>query len=49
MYDPSNIAKLQENGRVIKESLLMDPKGALKMESIWQNDKLITIILKGGY
>ncbi|MGL5062270.1 MAG: hypothetical protein ACRC62_20025 [Microcoleus sp.] len=45
--DPTNIAEIQVNGRVIKESLLMGPIGALKMKSVWDGNKLITIILFG--
>lgn len=36
------------NGRVLRESLLMGPRGGVKVESIWEGDKLITIMLKGG-
>ena len=37
----------QANGRIIKESLLMGPYGGLKMHSIWEGNKLITIELFG--
>lgn len=39
---------LQSNGRVLRESLLMGPNGGVKVNSIWEGDRLITIILKGG-
>lgn len=42
-----NIAKVQSNGRLLRESLLMGPRGALKVESIWENGKLITVVLIG--
>lgn len=38
----------QSNGRVLRESLLMGPNGGLKVESILEKNKLITIMLKGG-
>ncbi|GIV96379.1 MAG: hypothetical protein KatS3mg057_1036 [Herpetosiphonaceae bacterium] len=34
LNDSSNIARVQENGRVVRESLLMGPNGAVKIESI---------------
>ena len=47
--DPSNIAKINpENGRIIRESLLSGPKGCVKVESIWDANKLITANLFGG-
>ncbi len=48
LNDPNNIARIQENGRVVRESLLMGPLGGLKTQSIWEGNKLITIILFGG-
>ena len=39
--------EVQANGRTLRESLLMGPNGALKMNSIWDGDKLITIELFG--
>lgn len=39
---------LQENGRVLRESLLMGPQGGVKVQSIWEGNKLITVILHGG-
>lgn len=35
-------------GRIMRESLLMGPYGGLKVQSIWESNKLITIILLGG-
>lgn len=39
---------LQTNGRYLRESLLMGPNGGLKVESIWEGNKLITVKLIGG-
>jgi RHS repeat-associated protein len=39
---------LQSNGRYLRESLLMGPRGGLKVESIWEGNKLITVKLLGG-
>jgi len=44
----SSLGTMQSNGRILKESILMGPNGALKMESIWEGTKLITIKLIGG-
>jgi len=38
---------VQPNGRIIRESILGGPNGALKMESIWDGNKLVTIYLYG--
>lgn len=37
---------IQQNGRVMRESLLWGPGGAVKVQSVWEGDMLITIILK---
>jgi hypothetical protein len=42
-----NVAAIQPNGRVVRESSLMGPFGGLKMESIWDGTKLITARLYG--
>ena len=39
---------LQSNGRVLRDFLVMGPKGALRAESIWEGDELITVFLYGG-
>ncbi|MCP3660258.1 MAG: hypothetical protein GY830_08115, partial [Bacteroidetes bacterium] len=39
---------IQSNGRYLRESLLMGTNGGLKVESIWEGNKLITIKLFGG-
>ena len=44
----SSIGILQSNGRYLRESLLLGPRGALKVESIWEGNKLITVKLLGG-
>jgi hypothetical protein len=42
LNNPANIAKIQENGRVVRESVLFGPMGALKFQTIWEGSKLIT-------
>lgn len=42
----NNILK-KDGAYTIRESLLMGPNGGLLMESRWQGNKLITIILRG--
>ncbi|MFQ3610672.1 MAG: RHS repeat-associated core domain-containing protein, partial [Fimbriimonadales bacterium] len=48
LNDPTNIREVQRNGRIVRESLLMGPKGGCKLETIWEGDKLITVIIKAG-
>ena len=38
---------IQENGRILKEILIMGPNGALKMQTIWDGAKLVTVFLLG--
>jgi RHS repeat-associated protein len=38
----------QANGRILRESLLMGPHGGVKVQSVWEGNKLITVILHGG-
>jgi hypothetical protein len=47
-YDSTNIIITQPDGRIVKDSLLIGKRGALRMETVWQNNKLITIFLKSG-
>lgn len=42
LNDATNILSRQANGRIVRESLLMGPKGAAKLQTIWENTKLIT-------
>jgi len=44
----SSILKTQDNGRIVRKSLLKGPNGVLKVESIWDGEKLITVKLYGG-
>ena len=46
--DRTSVARIQPNGRVVRESLLMGPGGAVKVESIWQGNRLITAKLYGA-
>lgn len=39
---------LQDNGRMLKESLLTGPNGIVKVQSVWEGNKLITIEIFGG-
>jgi hypothetical protein len=48
LNDPNNIAKIQESGRIVKEFLLSGPKGFVKVESVWEGTKLITMTIFGG-
>lgn len=47
-FDSINVIRRQRDSRIIKDSLLMGPRGTLRMETIWQGDKLITFFLKSG-
>jgi len=44
----SNIARTQANGRVVRESFLMGPNGSVKLETVWEGNKLITGQIFGG-
>lgn len=48
LVEPTSIAELQPEGREVRESLLMGPRGGLKVQSIWEGEKLITVALFGG-
>jgi RHS repeat-associated protein len=48
LKDPSNIILRQSNNRVIRESLLMGPNGGVKVVSVWEGRKLITVMIYGG-
>jgi len=48
LNDPSSVARTQDNGRVVRDSLLMGPQGGLKFETVWEGAKLITGNLFGG-
>ena len=48
LNDSSNIARIQASGREVRESFLMGPRGGVKVESVWEGPKLITVILCGG-
>ncbi len=47
LEDSNSIFKIQENGRVVRESLLSGPRGIVKVESIWEDVKLITVKIFG--
>ena len=48
LNDSSNIVRTQTNGRVVRDSLLMGRNGIVKLESVWDNTKLITVNVFGG-
>jgi hypothetical protein len=48
LNDPTSIAKVQENGRVVRESFLMGPYGGVKFETVWDGAQLITVKVFGG-
>lgn len=43
--DPSSIRETKENGRVVRASVLTGPNGDLKVESVWDKEKLISVKL----
>ena len=47
LNDANNVSKIQETGRVVKESLISGVNGVLKMESVWEGVKLITVFFFG--
>ncbi len=47
LNDPNNIVEVR-NGRTIRESLLMGPKGGCKLVTIWEGNKLLTVYILGG-
>jgi len=48
VQNPNNIVRIQENGRLVRESLLAGPNGVVKLETIWEGTKLITAKIIGG-
>ncbi len=40
---------IRETGMETRESLLMGPRGAVKLETVWQGDRLITALMKEGF
>jgi hypothetical protein len=48
MNNPSNMVRIEENGREVQESFHMRPYGGVKLEPIWDGVKLIMTIIKGG-
>ncbi|MGG2111888.1 hypothetical protein ABFY60_15420 [Lysinibacillus pakistanensis] len=43
--DPSSIVKTLDNGRVVRTSILTGPNDKLKVESVWNKEKLISVQL----
>ena len=48
LNDPTNVVTIQENGRMVRESFLTGPYGGLKLKSVWEGTKLITMFLLNG-
>ena len=42
MSNPSNIEKIQPNGSIVRDSLLMGPRGGVKLQTIWRGNMLLT-------
>ena len=45
--NPSNIARVEANGTIVRDSLLVGPGGVLKVESYWAGNQLKTFKLFG--
>ncbi|AVK84465.1 hypothetical protein C3943_13235 [Lysinibacillus sp. B2A1] len=43
--DPSSIVKTQDNGRVVRETMISGPNGKLKVVSVWNKEKLVSVQL----
>jgi len=43
--EPSSIRETKENGRLVRVSVLTGPNGELKVESVWDKEKLISVKL----
>ncbi|WHY45515.1 hypothetical protein [Lysinibacillus pakistanensis] len=43
--DPTSIRETLDNGRVVRTSVLKGPNGDLKVESVWDKEKLISVKL----
>ena len=48
LNDPKTIIEIQESGNTVRESLLKGPDGVVKVKSIWEDAKLITVEIFGG-
>ena len=48
LNDPQSIIEIQESGTVVRESLLTGPEGIVKIKSVWEDAKLITVEIFGG-
>jgi hypothetical protein len=48
LNDPNNIVK-NEGGCQLRESLLMGPNGGVKLQTVWEDSKLITVFVLGGH
>ena len=48
LNDKTSIKESLRDGRTLRESLLVGPQGVLKMETIWDGEKLITVKILGS-
>ena len=48
IVDPASIQRVQADGRVVRESLLAGPNGLVKLKTVWEGTKLITMKVFGG-
>jgi hypothetical protein len=49
VYDPSTVVRIEEGGRVVREALLVGPRGSVLFQSVWGPDgRLFTFFLRGG-
>ena len=39
---------VQDNGRILKETLIIGPHGVVKAQSVWEGNRLITVEIFGG-
>jgi len=47
-FENTTNGTLQKNGRMLKESLLFGPNDSVKVQSIWEGNKLINVEIFGG-
>ena len=48
LNDKTSIKESLRDGRILRESLMVGPQGVLKMETIWDGEKLITVKILGS-
>lgn len=48
LNDPSNVVEVLESGVTVRQSLLMGPRGAVRITSRWDGDRLLSAITEAG-